>query len=155
MLNSQRLVWALTLIAAAVLLTACGGSDTPPPGATVFAVDTTSIFDGNDQLTTTLTDTLTLGETVTAELADPNAAHNWLFQGATGQNVTITVQSPNDQADPAAVLIDPQGTIMMQEDGNFGPSNQDVQITLTLALDGIYTIRVTTSTGGEYEISVQ
>jgi hypothetical protein len=127
----------------------------PPPAATVISRDSTTIFDGNDKLPTTLTDSLIFGETVTAVLDVPDTAHNWLFQGSAGQTVTITVTSPLDAADPAVVLIDPAGNVLTQVDDNFGPDDEDVQIAITLPLEGTYTIRVTAFTGGEYEISVR
>jgi hypothetical protein len=150
---------ALSLMLAATLLIACQKKSdvlpTTPMAATVTFRDDTSIFDGNDELNTTLIDSILLGETVTAVLDDPAAAHNWLFQGTAGQTVTITVTSPVDLADPAVVLLDPTGNIMTQVDDNFGPDDEDVQITVTLPQEGTYTIRITTFGGGEYQITVQ
>jgi hypothetical protein len=136
-----------------VLLTliACQNNATP----TVTVRDGSGVFEGNSELTTTLTENLTFGETETAVLDDPDAAHNWLFQGTAGQTVTITVESPIDEADPAAVLLDPAGNVLIQEDDNYGPDEFDVQIVITLPQEGTYTVRVTTFDGGEYQITIQ
>ncbi len=111
------------------------------------------VYDGGDGLQTTLVEHIALGETRTASLQDFYSAHNWLFEGVTGEQVTIRVNAVGG-SDPRVRLIDPQGNVIAEND-NVAEGDLSAEITLTLPLNGVYTARVDMLVTGEYSIVVR
>ena len=79
-------------------------------------------------------------------------AHNWLFEGQSGQTVTIEVVGVGS-TDPSATLIDPNGTVVARSDQT--DSGGSEHITATLQLSGTYTVRVNVYVPGDYTITVR
>lgn len=111
------------------------------------------VYDGGDGLQTTLVEHIALGETRTASLQDLYSAHNWLFEGVAGEQVTIRVNAVGG-SDPRVRLIDPQGNVIAEND-NVAEGDLSAEITLTLPLNGVYTARVDVFVAGEYSIVVR
>lgn len=117
----------------------------------VFAVWVVSAT-GNDGFRTTLERNIEVGSSDSATLDSLISAHNWLFSGEAGQQVTIRVNGRGD-TDPRAKLIDPNGNVIAEDDD--GGSGLDSLILITLPSDGTYTVRVAVFVGGTYDISIE
>ncbi len=113
------------------------------------------VYDGGDGLTTILVESISIGESKTGQIDGIFDAQNWLFQGTSGQSVTIRVQAIGD-TDPRAYLIDPSGNVLAEDDDSGGGAGgYDAQITFTLPADGTYTVRVDVFSGGQYTITIE
>lgn len=111
------------------------------------------VYDGGDGLQTMLTEYIALGETRTASLEDLFSAHNWLFEGVAGEQVTIRVNAVGD-SDPRLRLIDPNGNVIAEND-DAAEGDLSAEITITLPMNGVYTARVDMFVAGEYSIVVR
>jgi hypothetical protein len=112
-------------------------------------------FDGGDGYDTLQTLPIALNQPQTARLEDLLGAHNWLFEGTAGQQITIRVEGIGT-TDPRVKLIDPTGNVLDEDDDSGGGANGwDALLTATLPVAGTYTLRVDIFSGGEYRITVQ
>ena len=115
-------------------------------------------YTGGDPFRTTGGGILTIGGADTRDAVYAlYEAHNWSFEGAAGQQVTIVAQAIGD-TDPRIRLIDPQGTPIAEDDDgglNYGLGYWDSYLVYTLPSDGLYTIRVDIFTGGEFYLSIR
>ncbi len=114
------------------------------------------IYDGGDGYTTTVVQEIAVGQTsAPTAITSLFDAHNWLFQGTAGQTVTIRVSGLGD-CDPRLKLIDPNGNIIGEDDDSGGGTNgYDALLTVTLPMDGIYTVRVDVWSTGQYTVTIQ
>jgi hypothetical protein len=83
-----------------------------------------------------------------------NRDDEWLFQGETGDVVSIRLQKTSGNLDPALDLYGPFGVLVAQADDT--PSTLDAEITLTLNETGIYRLRphALANTEGNYLLSL-
>lgn len=90
-------------------------------------------------------------ESIPAQIATLQQAHNWTFEGTAGSAVTITVQALGG-SDPNMRLFDPN----LQQIGADDDSNGELGalLTTTLPVDGVYTIRINMISIGQYELSL-
>ncbi len=139
----NRIIPLLMLI---VAIGACG----TPVGAITGAGSAPNTLDGGDGFTTTGGGTLAVGGSQSATLGSLTEAHNWVFQGAAGQTVTIRVTghpsspllgmgdifdranwswqggpvysppSRNVTTDPRVKLIDTSNTVLGEDDDSGG-----------------------------------
>jgi len=127
-------------------------------GSYTLSLDTTIVpalpgeFDGGDGLETTGGGTIEVGTSVTNRLQTLLEAHNWTFEGKSGQVVSIYVDS-DGTSDPRARLIDPDGEVIAEDDD--GGDVLDAAIDTTLPFDGTYTIRVDTHVSGGYTLTLE
>jgi hypothetical protein len=143
------LLLAICAVVVGLLVVMSGGM---PSINAILSGGAEPVYDGGDGLSTTLVQTIDLGQTQQARLDDVFDAHNWQFDGSAGQSVTIQVNSL-EGSDPQAKLIDPRGQVIAQDDDNGG--GHDALIVTTLPSDGVYTVRVDMWTIGPYSISVE
>ncbi len=109
------------------------------------------VYTANDGKVTTRVEEMGVGQSRVAPMHNEFEAHNWLFAGQAGQAVTISVSS---DADPAARLIGPDGTELIQQDDINPGTDNGVRITYVLPQDGLYTVRVTLGNTGEYTLII-
>lgn len=109
-------------------------------------------YDGGDGFDTTYVGSLQVGESVVDSIPTLFEAHNWQFEGSAGQTVTIRADVIGD-SDPRIKLIDPNGTVIGEDDD--GGGDYSSLLTVTLPVDGMYTIRVDMWTEGEFTLSIQ
>lgn len=113
------------------------------------------VYDGGDGYETILIKPIALGETQTARLESGFEAHNWLFEGTSGQSITIRVAGISG-TDPRVTVLDPNGEeIGYDDDSGGGPDGRDAVLTLTLPANGTYTLRIDVFTTGDYTITVE
>jgi hypothetical protein len=105
-----------------------------------------------DGYNTTRNEDIAFGEKHEGTITSLNEAHNWDFEGAAGQTVTISVFG-FDSCDPRIKLINPDGIVLAEDDDGGGGSNS--LIIYDLPLEGKYTVRIDALTEGTYEISLQ
>jgi len=127
---------------------------TPTPGTspTSPAGGSGPIYDGGDGYVTTLIQAIAVGQTVNGTLATNVEGHNWTFEGAAGQSVTIRVVG-SAGCDPRVKLIDPAGAVLGMDDDSGGGVN--ALLTATLPAAGMYTIRIDGWTAGGYTLTLQ
>ena len=109
-------------------------------------------FSAIDGYQTTLERNISVGSNDSATLDSLSEAHNWIFTGTAGQQVTIRVNGRGD-TDPRAKLIDSNGNIIAEDDDGGGGLNS--LITATLPSDGTYIVRIDVFTGGTYNINIR
>jgi hypothetical protein len=132
-------VLAVLLLAACLDLSSLPGPPRGTPGAP----------DGGDQLATTFSGTLAAGEPVSGTIGGLYEAHNWAFEGAAGQTVTITAAGEGG-ADPHAALIGPDGATLAEDDDS--GEGSAARIELALPADGVYTVRIDLLVTGAYTL---
>jgi len=93
---------------------------------------------------------INFGDSIPAQLATREQAHNWLFEGTGGETITIRVNALS--GDPNMRLFDPN----MREIGADDDSGGDLssELTITLPESGMYTIRINLFEIGQYEVSL-
>lgn len=141
---------ALLLILAA-LLAAC--SSEPP----VVTEGTPNELDGGDGLTTTGGGTMTFGASAERILDSSSQAHNWAFEGSTGQGVTIIVEGI-EGGDPRLHLLNPDGEVIADADdtgADEGYQDTDAYLRTILPEAGTYTIRVDMYVPGMYRLTLR
>ncbi len=109
-------------------------------------------FDGGDSHDTTAVNVVTAGKQIQGELSMPFDAHNWLYEGKTGEYLTIKVIGPD--ADPRVSLIGPSGALLFENDDTIQGVDVNSTIAAILPADGTYTIRVTSWNTGSYTLTV-
>lgn len=82
--------------------------------------------------------TLAYGETVSTTLKT-GTRHHWLFEGAEGDVVTISMVAVNEDMDTFLELFAPDGVRVMTNDDSGGESNAEIS-TFELPLSGTYRI---------------
>jgi hypothetical protein len=104
------------------------------------------------------------GDVVRGSLNNRFPAHNWIFEGAPGDRIRITMRSlssPEEALDTRLVLTDPNLIEIAQNDDLAGPPPEGLQATdslleLELRAFGFYTIRATRFGGrGMYELRLE
>ncbi len=145
--NRRALMIVVAVLALGALACSCGGL-----GNLVPSGGGSSTFDGGDGLDTTGGGTISVGGSANGTLNSIFEAHNWTFEGAAGQTVTISVVGQGD-CDPRTKLIDPQGNVLAEDDDSGGGYNSYISYTLPSA--GRYTIRVDVYTTGSYTVTLQ
>jgi len=110
------------------------------------------IYDGGDGYYTSAVNMLEIGGWGSETLDTLSEAHNWLFEGQEGQNVTISV-SGQGVSDPRIRLLDPQGNLVAEDDDS--GQDLDAYLNYTLEKSGLYTIRVDVFQEGPYSISLE
>ncbi len=145
---------ALVIVAGCLLFMLSGGlaNILPSLGNLAGSDCPGTAYDGNDGLDTAQCFVIAPGESGTANLDTLFEAHNWTFEGEAGQMVTIRVNG-EDEADPRAKLIDPEGNVLIEDDDSGGGWN--ALINATLPSTGTYTIRVDVFAEGSYTVSVE
>lgn len=150
--KSKRMMFiALSVLMLAVMACLC----TDLGSLTTTSAGTPGAPDGGDGYTTTGGGSITVGSSQTATLTELDEAHNWSFQGTSGQTVTITAVGQGE-TDPRIKLLDPNGNVIAEDDDSGGgASGRDATLTTTLPSDGLYTVRVDVFRGGTYTVTVQ
>ncbi len=122
----------------------------PPPSGEL--VDPSlPVFTADDGYETTLVQRIAFGQTASATFASLFEAHNWLFEGRTGQAVEIVISGGAEGTDTRAKLLDPNGEVLAEEDDT---REYDPWISTVLPADGLYTVRMDTWDEGSYTITV-
>ncbi len=83
-------------------------------------------------------------------------AHNWVFDAAEGQTVTIDVEAIGE-TDPRLRLLDPDGSLLAEDDDSgydYGMGVWDATLRYTVSRAGTYTMRIDVFTGGDFTIRV-
>ena len=93
---------------------------------------------------------INFGEAMPAQLATKEQAHNWLFEGTSGETVTIRVEALS--GDPNMRLFDPNLRQVGADDDGGGELSS--LLTMTLPETGTYTIRINLIEIGQYEVSL-
>ena len=146
----RRLSWGLWPLLLVVTL-ACSVTDTISSQAD--SESGPGYYDDGDQLKTTVKDKLIVGGPAgTGNLQTYFDANNWTFDGSAGQTVTVVVQAVKG-SDPHVKLLQPDGTLLAEDDDGGGGTN--AQIEIVLPLGGTYTIRIDMMVLGEYTVSVR
>lgn len=110
-------------------------------------------YDGGDGYETALMEPIRLGQPETASLDDLYEGHNWLFEGRAGQTITVRVEAaPGSDTDPRLKVIDPAGVVLAQADDP-EDEGRNAALTISLPVDGVYTLRVDVYVLGEYVIT--
>jgi hypothetical protein len=109
-------------------------------------------FDGGDDYDTVAVQTISVGQTVNGTINAVFDANNWLFEGTSGQTVTIRVTASGG-SDPLLTVINPDGVVVAQDDD--GGGGFDSLLTYTLTQSGTYTIRVKVWAVGGYTLSLE
>jgi hypothetical protein len=139
----------IALAALALVVLACTCSSLVPSGAAVACGP-----DGGDGFTTTGCYSITAGSSGTGTLNSLAEAHNWTFQGTSGQTITVLASGQGD-CDPRVKLIDSSGNVLAEDDDSGGGVNgRDATFTATLPADGTYYLRVDIFVVGTYTLSV-
>ena len=108
-------------------------------------------FEPDDRRQTVLVQTIEAGQTVEAAFEGAWDAHNWVFEGRAGQEVTFTTGLPEGAGtDPILTLLDPQGAVLATADDVNG---YNAELSYVLPADGLYTARVTTWWPGPYTLT--
>jgi hypothetical protein len=155
------------LIALTLSLPACGGppatTAAPVVGATAvlltptaqaappFSVTSLPLFDAGDGKPTSRIEMLPLEGRVSGSLADPDEAHNWLFEATAGQAVVLQAAAQNG-CDPRLRLLGPDGALIGENDN--GLDGRGARLTAALPSDGLYTVRVDAWSGGGYTLTL-
>lgn len=84
----------------------------------------------------------------------PNSIDYWHFYGRAGDSVTISTV-PNDQSDLLFLVMDPQLEDVTDDYVDERGQGQPEQITLTLPVDGLYTIQVEEYAYGEADYLIR
>ncbi len=154
MLRGRRIRFMSVVVVALALVAlacTCGPlGNLLPGGGGAGGVPNT--FDGGDGLDTTGGGKIAVGESVGGRLDSIFEAHNWAFEGTSGQTVTITAIGLGE-TDPRIKLLDPSGNIIAEDDDSGGGWN--ALIIATLPTSGTYTIRIDVYTTGDYQITLQ
>lgn len=108
-------------------------------------------FDGGDGYGTEFVREIQPGSPQTATITDVFSAQNFVFQGQSGQQVTIASVG-TDGTDTRIKLIDPNGNVFREEDDT---NDLDPQITATLNATGWWTIRVDAFSTGDYTLTLR
>jgi len=102
------------------------------------------------------------GNVTVNDIVPRNGSYTYLFTGAAGQVVTITVRATSSDLDPKVTLIAPNETIVAEnddhEDSDPSLTSFDSRIVgITLPQDGAYTVQITgfASTGGPFEMTIE
>jgi hypothetical protein len=105
---------------------------------------------------------LVYGAQMNGYLDNENFAANYVFVGAGGDIVTITMQRTEGNLDPLLTLHDITGKLLISNDDGFAEGSQDALIrNYTLPADGIYIIeasryqRVAGETSGDYVLTLE
>lgn len=120
-------------------------------GIVLFFMGQGGFLGAGDSLATTGGGTVSVGESVTGEIADSSQAHDWQFEGTEGQFVVVNVYG-DGESDPRARLVTPDGKVLVRNDD--GGEGFDVYISATLPADGTYTVRVDMFGGGTYTLTL-
>jgi hypothetical protein len=126
--------------------------ETPLP-PTEEAADPVSDFD--DDLTTALTEPITLAETTEAVLEGPAEAHNWLFDVNEGDQFIISVTAlDDDELDPRISVYGEDGTLLAFDDD--GGEGFNSRVSINVQPGQTLTLRVSAFSGtGGYTITVE
>lgn len=125
------------------------GGLTPPSNPTTTGGAPT--FDGGDGYDTEFVRDIQPGSPQTATITDVFSAQNFVFQGQSGQQVTIASVG-TDGTDTRLKLIDPSGNVFREEDDTNG---LDPQLTVTLNATGWWTIRIDAFSTGDYTLTLR
>jgi hypothetical protein len=132
-----------------LVLTVLGSSDMPDLGDT----------DPTDEefiLTLDSTDqgALEIGGEGQAELTELFEAHDWTFEGTSGQAVSIRAEAAaGEQTDPRLHLVGPGGDVLTSDDDSGGGLDSLIA-NYELPEDGTYTIKVDVFSEGGYVVSI-
>jgi hypothetical protein len=95
-----------------------------------------------------------IGGEASATLDTIFEAHDWTFEGESGQVVTISVAAaPGSEVDPRINLLGPDNEWLIADDDG-GTDTDSLIENYTLPASGTYTIKVDVFTSGEYIVSV-
>lgn len=114
--------------------------DGPQPTATFPPTAIPDLTLGEDGRDTTAEDPLSIGGRWGSSMKE-GEAHNYTFEGATGQAIRINLQRVGDTGNPAFDLYGPDGQLILG-DATSGLETYDALATIELPEDGLYTIRV-------------
>jgi hypothetical protein len=109
------------------------------------------LYDLDDGYDTTLVQLIDINVPYTSTFQSVFDAHNWLFEGTAGQEIQVYATSIYEEVDTRARLISPSGDMLAEEDDTMGV---DPWITITLPVNGLYTVRIDTWTEGAYGVIV-
>ncbi len=109
------------------------------------------MYDAGDGYETSFVREIAVGGTDGDTFTSVFDAHNYVFEGNAGQIVTIRITGAAGDLDTRAKLIDPNGTLLVEEDDTEGVNPV---IVYTLPMDGLYTIRIDTWSEGSYTVTV-
>lgn len=153
--GTRKLMIVVAVLALGAAACTCGGFDlsnlSGGGGSGSGGGSGACSFDGGDGLTTNCQGTLAVGGSATGNLDSLFEADNYTFTGSAGQSVTIRVNAIGD-TDPRVKLIDPNGTVIAENDDT--GSGYDSEVTATLPSDGTYAIRIDVFSSGDYEITL-
>jgi hypothetical protein len=82
------------------------------------------------------------GDSVAGQVTSPFGAEGYKFSGETGQNITITISTQDNDFLPEVGLYDPSGTLVDSDSAFSLDSSQDATLTARLPSSGTYTIVV-------------
>ncbi len=136
-----------------VASTASGAAEAGPtptfnPNITPNATHSGDTYDSHDTVFETL---LTPGVPVEGEVIAIFDAHNYYYEGKKGEKVLITVVGEGE-TDPRVTVLSPTGTVIGENDDTLTSLN--ASLSLTLPVDGTYTIRVTVWEIGAYTLTL-
>lgn len=148
--TSRTLFIVLAALAIVAMACVCSGLGNLTPGTSTVGGP-----DGGDGYSTTGGGSITVGGSQSATLNSLFEAHNWSFQGTSGQTVTISAVAQGD-TDPRVKLLDANGNIIAEDDDSGGGTGgRDAFLTATLPADGTYYIRIDVFTTGTYTVTLQ
>lgn len=110
------------------------------------------VYDGGDGYDTTVLQYVGVGGSANGYIDDPAVAHNYLFDAASGQSITVSVLGGADETDTRLVILDPNGNYVIDADD---VSGLDPIVTFTANTTGVYTARIDTFSEGGYTIYIE
>ena len=111
-----------------------------------------TIFDGGDGLETTSILPIDKGYAAAGDIGNNFHAQNWLYVGSINETITITVRAIAG-SDPYLTVLGPGGNVLSVDDDTGG--GLDAQVSLTVSIPGVYTLRVTSIIPGGYTVVVE
>ena len=96
------------------------------------------------------------GDTVVGQVTSPFGAEGYKFSGETGQDITITVSTQDNDFLPEVGLYDPSGKLVDSEGVFSSSSSEDATISARLPSSGTYTVVVRGFfSEGKFSLTVQ
>jgi hypothetical protein len=113
--------------------------------------------EGTYSLGLSLSGTITTATAAAGELSLVIPVQTWQFSGSAGQEISITLTPISTTLDPIVRLYDPAGELIADNDDAEDPAlGLGSQLTLTLPVDGLYTIEAARFDGaGAYELTIE
>ncbi len=102
----------------------------------------------------TLSGRLEMGATVTGSFLSEFERHIYLFSGAAGQLVTLSMVGTSGSVDPVLTLYDPNGQPMATDD-NSGGGSAALLRDIHLPTDGDYIVQALGGGSGNYQITLE